>query len=318
MKRWLLIVVVAVMLPVGVSAQTYPSKSVRWIVPYPPGGSFDGFSRVVAAQLSISLGQPVIVENRVGAGGIIGTEAGVKAAPDGYTLVSGDNGTLVYNPVLYKKLSYDPRKDLEPVGVYARVPLFITASEGTGIKTLQELIERARKAPGKITHSSSGNGSPQHLTMELLKRRAGIDLLHVPYKGAGAAMQDLLAGRIDMSVMPLGSLTASGGKLIPIANADEKRMASLPDVPTVAELGYPNFAAIAWWMMLVPAGTPQEIIVRLSAELGKALAVPDVMKRAAGFGAESPVPSPEQAKALIERDRAVWAPLITSLGITLD
>ena len=318
MKRWLLIVVVAVMMPVGVSAQTYPSKSVRWIVPYPPGGSFDGFSRVVAAQLSIGLGQPVIVENGVGAGGIIGTEACVKAAPDRYTLVSGDNGTLVYNPVLYKKLSYDPRKDLEPVGVYARVPLFITASEGTGIKTLQELIERARKAPGKITHSSSGNGSPQHLTMELLKRRAGIDLLHVPYKGAGAAMQDLLAGRIDMSVMPLGSLTASGGKLIPIANADEKRMASLPDVPTVAELGYPNFAAIAWWMMLVPAGTPQEIIVRLSAELGKALAVPDVMKRAAGFGAESPVPSPEQAKALIERDRAVWAPLITSLGITLD
>ncbi len=318
MKRWMWVLFIAATLPAAVFAQSYPSKSIRWIVPYPPGGSFDGFSRVVAAQLSISLGQPVIVENRVGAGGIIGTEAGVKAAPDGYTLVSGDNGTLVYNPVLYKKLSYDPRKDLEPVDVYARVPLFITASEGTGIKTLQELIERARKAPGKITHSSSGNGSPQHLTMELLKRRAGIDLLHVPYKGAGAAMQDLLAGRIDMSVMPLGSLTASGGKLIPIANADEKRMASLPDVPTVAELGYPNFVAIAWWMMLVPAGTPQEIIVRLSAELGKALAVPDVMKRAAGFGAESPVPSPEQAKALIERDRAVWAPLITSLGITLD
>ncbi len=318
MKRWVLALSFLAILPAAVYAQGYPSKSIRWIVPYPPGGSFDGFSRVVAAQLSIGLGQQVIIENRVGAGGIIGTEAGVKSAPDGYTLVSGDNGTLVYNPVLYKKLSYDPHKDLEPVGVYARVPLFITASEGTGIKTLQDLIERARKAPGKITHSSSGNGSPQHLAMELLKRRAGIDLLHVPYKGAGAAMQDLLAGRIDMSVMPLGSLTASGGKLIPIANADDKRLASLPDIPTVAELGYPNFTAIAWWMMLVPAGTPREIIARLSGELGKALAVPEVMKRAAGYGAESPVPSPEQAKALIEKDRAVWTPLITSLGITLD
>ncbi|MFM9888027.1 MAG: Bug family tripartite tricarboxylate transporter substrate binding protein [Burkholderiales bacterium] len=318
MKRGILAFALLAAVPAIVVAQGYPTKAIRWIVPYPPGGSFDGFSRVVAAQMSIGLGQPVVVENRVGAGGIIGTEAGVKSAPDGYTLVSGDNGTLVYNTVLYKKLSYDPRKDLEPIGVYARVPLFITANEGTGIKTLQELIDRARKTPGKITHASSGNGSPQHLTMELLKRRAGIDLLHIPYKGAGAAMQDLLAGRVDVSVMPLGSLSASGGKLVPIANADEKRMSTLPDVPTVAESGYPDFAAIAWWMMLVPAGTPPDNIAQLSRELGKALVMPEVMKRAAGFGAESPVPSPEQAKALIERDRAVWAPLITSLGITLD
>jgi tripartite-type tricarboxylate transporter receptor subunit TctC len=314
--RLLAFIVLAV--PAAVLAQAFPTKPLRWIVPYPPGGSFDAFTRIVGAQMSLRLGQPIVVENRIGAGGIIGTEAGAKSAPDGYTLVAGDNGTLIYNTFLYKKLPYDPERDLLPIGVYARVPLFITAGEATGLRSLKQLIEKARVSPGQITYASSGTGSPQHLAVELLKRRAGIDLLHVPYKGSGLAMQDLLAGRVDISVMTLGALKASGGKLRPLANTDEKRMSALPNIPTVAEEGLSDYQAIAWWMMLVPAGTPKEVAKRLSDALRDALAVTEVVSRSADYGAEAPVPTPEEANELIRRERAVWAPLIGSLGLVLD
>ena len=150
------------------AAQSYPAKPIRWIVPYPPGGAFDAITRVVAVPLAAGLGQQVVIDNRVGAAGIIGTDTGAKAAPDGYTLVSGDNGTLIYNSVLYKKLPYDPARDLQPVGMYGRVPLFIAAGESTGIRSLRQLIDLAKERPGKITYASSGTGSPQHLSMELL------------------------------------------------------------------------------------------------------------------------------------------------------
>ena len=168
-------------------AQSYPAKPIRWIVPYPPGGAFDAITRVVAIPLAAGLGQQVVIDNRVGAAGIIGTDTGAKAAPDGYTLVSGDNGTLVYNSVLYRKLPYDPARDLQAVGLYGRVPLFIAAGESTGIRSLRQLIDLAKERPGKITYASSGTGSPQHLSMELLQRRTGIQLVHIPYKGFGLA-----------------------------------------------------------------------------------------------------------------------------------
>ena len=302
------------------AAQGFPSKTLRWIVPYPPGGAFDAMTRVVAVPLAAGLGQQVVIDNRVGAAGIIGTDTGSKAAPDGYTLVSGDNGTLVYNPVLYKKLPYDPARDLQPVGMYGRVPLFIAAGESTGIRSLRQLIDLAKERPGKITYASSGTGSPQHLSMELLQRRAGIQLVHIPYKGFGLAAQDILAGRVDLSVQTLGTLKAhvAAGKVRALASTDEKRIASLPDVPTVAETGLPEYSAMVWYVMLVPIATPRDIVGRLNQELRRALVTPEVMGKLADIGAESALVSPEDAGDILRKERATWGPLIAGLGIALD
>ena len=307
-------------LPLLAAAQSYPAKPIRWIVPYPPGGAFDAITRVVAVPLAAGLGQQVVIDNRVGAAGIIGTDTGAKASPDGYTLVSGDNGTLVYNSVLYKKLPYDPARDLQAVGMYGRVPLFIAAGESTGIRSLRQLIDLAKERPGKITYASSGTGSPQHLSMELLQRRAGIQLIHIPYKGFGLAAQDILAGRVDLSVQTLGTLKThvAAGKVRALASTDEKRIASLPDVPTVAETGLPEYSAMVWYVMLAPIATPREIVGRLNQELRRALVTPEVMSKLTDIGAESALVSPDEAAEILRKERAIWGPLISGLGIALD
>ena len=301
-------------------AQTWPARPIRWIAPYPPGGAIDAIARLVAGPLSANLGQTVIVENRVGAGGMIGTDAVAKAAPDGYTIGVGDVGPLTYYTSLYKKLPYDPVRDLLPVGLYARIPLFISSGENSGIRSITELIAAARERPGKITYASSGIGSPQHLTMELLKNRAGIDLVHIPYKGAGPVMQDFLAGRVDIASLTLLNVRSNiaSGKVRPLASTDVRRNPLLPDVPTVAEAAVPDFSVVVWYTLIAPAGTPKEIVARLNQELRKAMASPEVVARYPDYGAEVAVSSPEEAAEVLKKERAVWGPLISRLGIALD
>jgi len=312
---------IALMLSLSALAQVYPAKPIRLVVPYPAGGGTDFFARAVGAQMSQQLGQQVVVENRPGAATIIGAEAVAKSAPDGYTLLLGDTATFAVNPSLYKKLPYDPTKDLSPVTMTGRFALLLVVNPSRlPATTVKELIEEARKAPGKIDYASPGPGSPHHLAMEMFKQRTGTQFTHVPYKGAGPAIQDLLGGQVPLMFLDLaaGGPQVKSGKLRALAVAGDKRISAMPDLPTVAESGVPGFEAWAWQALAVPEATPKDIVARLNAEFRKAVAVPELRQKLVDAGIDPLQSSPEDASAYIRSETLKWARVISEGKITVE
>jgi tripartite-type tricarboxylate transporter receptor subunit TctC len=277
-------------------------------------------ARLVGQELGEALGQQFLVENRPGAGGNIGTEIAVKSAPDGYTLLMSFDGTLAINPSTYRKLAFDPQRDLAPVASVAQVPLLFVVHPGVAARTIGEFVALAKASPGRINYSSAGNGSTGHLTGELFKARAGIDIVHVSYKGGGQAVQDLLGGQIQMVVTALPTVEGQlkAGKLRALAFTSAQRVPGAPEVPTLAESGFAGFEVVSWYGILAPAGTPQEIVRRLNAETNRVLRLPAVRDRMAALGAEPTGGTPEQFAATIRADTARWAKVVADAGIRID
>jgi tripartite-type tricarboxylate transporter receptor subunit TctC len=305
----------------GALAQAYPTKPVRVIVPYPAGGATDFFARTVFTRMADGLGQQVLVENRPGAGTAIGASEVARATPDGYTLLLGDAGTYAFNPTLYKKLSYDPVKDFAPISLTGRFALILTVNPTKmPDNSLREFVDTVKRNPGKIDYGAPGPGAPLHLAMELFRKVADLNMTPIPYKGGADAMADVIGGRIPTMFVDIASglPQVKGGKLRPIAVASEKRVAALPDVPTVGEQGYPGFEAWAWQGFVAPAGTPREVIARLNAEFVKVMADPTVLRRLVESGFEPQVSTPEEFSAYMKSEIAKWAKVIRDSNISLD
>ena len=302
-------------------AQNYPAKPIRLIVPYPAGGATDFFARLVFPKLGDALGQPVVVENRPGAGTAIGASEVARSTPDGYTLLLGDAGTYAFNPTLYKKLSYDPAKDFAPVSLTGRFAL-ILAVNPTVLKagSLKEFVDAAKRAPGKIDYGAPGPGSPIHLAMELFKQRAGINMTPIPYKGGADALSDLIGGRIGALFPDIatGLPQIRAGKIRALAVASEKRVAALPDLPTVGESGYPGFEAWAWQGFVAPAGTPRDVVMKLNGAFAKVMADPAITQRLSESGFEPQTSTPDQFAAYMKSEIAKWAKVIRDSNISLD
>ena len=319
-RRCLIACAAAALLPLAALAQNYPAKPVRLIVPFAAGGTTDVLARLLGQELGEALGQQFLVENRPGAGGNIGTEAAVRSAPDGYTLVMSFDGTMAINPSTYAKLPFDPQRDLAPVANVAQVPLLLVVNPGVPARTIGEFVALAKASPGRINYSSAGNGSTGHLTGELFKARAGIDIVHVSYKGGGQAVQDLLGGQIQMVVTALPTVEGhlKAGKLRALAFTSAQRVPGAPEVPTLTESGFAGFEVVSWYGILAPAGTPQEIVRRLNAEINRILRLPAVRERLTALGAEPTGGTPEQFSETIKADTARWAQVVRAAGIRIE
>jgi tripartite-type tricarboxylate transporter receptor subunit TctC len=298
----------------------YPTKPIRLIVPFAPGGSTDVLARLLAEALRPELGQPVIVENKAGAGGNIGGDFVAKAPPDGYTLLIAAAGPTVINPSLYARMPYDPAKDLRPVTLLIQEPNLMAINPKIPAKTVPEFIAYAKSRPTEVSFGSPGNGSPAHLAGEWFNQLTGTTMVHVPYKGTGPALNDLIAGQIAMMIdnMPALWPHVQSGKLRALAVSTDKRATAAPDLPTVAESGVKGFAFGAWKGLMAPAATPPEIVERLHAAATKALAKPDFRKRLIDLGAEPVGNTPAQFAAVIKSETASWAALVKSTGTKLD
>lgn len=302
-------------------AQDYPNKPVKMVVPYAPGGLPDTMSRVIGHRVGEALGQQFVIENRPGAGGIAGCEAVAKAAPDGYTLLIADVGQLAINPALYAKLSYDPVRDFTPVSLAGIAPIFLAVHASVPVNSLAELIKAAKANPGKFTYGSSGTGSIHHLNIEALKSGVGIDLVHVPYKGAGQSIPALVAGQVTMVPAALPALTAhiKAGKVKLLAVNTLKRSAQAPDVPTVAEVtGLADYHYPAEIGVLATAGTPKAIVDRLSAEIAKAVRHPDTVQRFTNLGIEIVGGTPEEYAAIIRSGLEKYAKVVKAANVKID
>ncbi len=299
--------------------ESWPTRPVRIVVAFATGSGNDVIARLLAPRLSEAFGQPVTVENRTGAGGMIGTEAVAKAPPDGYTLGLGTSSQLVMNPALYRSLPFDIDRDLTTVGLISATPLVLASRKG-GWNDMKALIAAARANPGKISYGSGGNGAISHIVGETFKKEAGIDLLHVPYKGNGPAMADLLAGTVDLvfdGFATAGQHHKSGAMRILATNG--KRHPDYPDVPTYAEAGVPNYEAYTWNCLIAPKATPKAVVERINRELNRALANPDIKKRIESFGAENlGGATPEAADAFGAAQRARWVPLVRGMNIKVE
>jgi tripartite-type tricarboxylate transporter receptor subunit TctC len=300
------------------SASGYPDHPITLIVPYAPGGGNDVMARAVAEPMSKSLGQPVVIENRSGAGGSVGTRQVAKAAPDGYTLGLGGTGTLAIDPTLYPNVGYDPRKDFAPVGLIATSPLIVLVNQSVAARNVQELIALAKAQPGKLNYASAGTGSGIHLGTVLFAEIAGIHITHIPYKGSGPALTDLLGGHVQIyfSSLPPAVGLVKEGKLRALGVTGLKRSASFPDVPTVAEQGLPGFEAVLHYGIVAPAGTPRPIIDKLSIALRAALADSKVHDHISNEGAEPLSTSPDEYAADIDREETKWSVLVKKSGAT--
>jgi tripartite-type tricarboxylate transporter receptor subunit TctC len=301
-------------------AQDYPARTVTLVVPYPPGGGVDAMARVVAERLSVALGQQVVVDNRGGGSGLVGTRAVVKAAPDGYTLLLGHTGSISINPSLYANAGFDPRKDFSAIGLIASMPVVLIAHPSFPARSIADVIALAKKEPGKLNIGTSAVGTGGYMSAESFKAVAGIDVAIIPYKGTAGVMNDLLGGHVPVAfgVIPpaLGNLQA--GKLRAIAVASPTRTALLPDTPTFAESGMPGFEAVLHYGVLAPAGTPKPIVDRLNAELRKLAANDDVKKRIAAEGGDPLTSSPEEYAADIDREETKWSTLIRRLNLKVE
>lgn len=300
-------------------AQNYPTKPVKVIVNFPPGGVADVLARLVAAPLQDALGQPVVVENRAGSGGNIGADAVAKSPADGYTLLMSSGGTVSVNPHIYPRMPFDPAKDIVPVASVARVAVFLVAKPTLPVNTTQELISYLKANPGKLSYGSPGNGSSPHLAMEMFKSMTGTFVVHVPYRGAAPALNDLLAGQIDFAFDPgIGLPHVRAGRLKLLAVGSPKRSPLFPDVPTVEEAGLKGFDADTYFGFYAPAGTPAAVITRLNTEINKILATPAVRERIAGLGGEAAPMSPQQFAAKAAEDSKRFGALIRERKITAD
>jgi tripartite-type tricarboxylate transporter receptor subunit TctC len=300
--------------------QPYPAKAVRMIVPYPPGGGNDTFGRLFAAKLSDRMGQAFVVENRPGAGTMIGTEAAAKSAPDGYTILLSSIATHALSPNLYSRVPYDPIKDFAPITLLGIAPTVLVINQEVPAKTLQDLISLAKAKPGALAYASGGNGTPPHINAEVFKAVAGVDLLHVAYKGGGPALTDLIAGRVQLMLDTAASAMphVRSGKLRALALSAAKRSAEYPDLPTFGEAGLPQYETNAWYSMHAPAGTPPEIVRRLNRELVAILKDPDIVARFKQLSTEPVGNSPEQFGAFVKAELDKYARIIKSAGIRLD
>ena len=308
--------------PLVATAQAWtPSRPIRLIVPYGPGGSSDVIARAIAAEMSKTVGQSVIVENKAGGQGVIAMQEAARAAPDGYTMVLGHVGTLAVNPAMIRKLPYDAgQKDFRPVTLLAKVPMVFAVGPKTNVTTLPQFIAQAKAAPGTLNYASAGNGSAGHLAFEMLKNTAGIDVMHIPYKGTGAQTTDLLAGMIDAASAGLpGFLThVKAGKLKILAVGSAKRLPAIPDVPTVAELGYPNFESSQWFGLLVPAKTPADVVARLNKEALIALASVAVQRRLEEDSSTAAGMGPKEFAAFIVAEQKRWGVVVRNAKLTAE
>jgi len=304
--------------PLSAHAQAYPAKPITIIVPFSAGGATDILARVVGQYMAKDLGQPVIVDNRAGAGGNIGTQAVARATPDGYTLLMGTVGTHAINQSLYGKLPFDPIKDFAPLTRVALVPNLLVANPAQPFKTVKDMLAYAKANPGKVTFGSSGSGSSIHLSGELFKHMAGVDIQHVAYRGSAPAVNDLLGNHIAVMFdnMPSAIGHVKSGKLRPIAVTTPQRSPALPDVPTIAEAGVPGYEATSWFGLLAPAKTPAPIVAKLNASILKALADPDVKKKLMEQGAEPHPESPEQFAQFIASETGKWGKIVKQSGAT--
>ncbi len=316
MLKALLVVLALLAGPLAALAQPYPNRPLRIVVPFPPGGGTDIGTRIVAQKLQEAWGQAVVVENKPGAAGIVGTEFTAKAAPDGYTFMMGNIGTHAINVSLYKKLAYDPVKDFAPVSMVADLPLLLLVHPSVPANSVKELIALARSQPGKLNFSSSGAGGSMHVAAELFKGMAGVDMVHIPYKGGAPAVADLLSGQVALSFATVLETIqhVKGGKVRALAVTNDKRSVALPELPTIAEAGLPGYQSISWLALFAPAGTPRDIVNRLSAETVRILKLPDVKERLLAQGAEPIGSTPEQLSAILAADIAKYAKVIRESG----
>jgi tripartite-type tricarboxylate transporter receptor subunit TctC len=308
-------------LPVATAhAQPWPSKPIKWVVPFAPGGTTDILARTVGEKLSVALGQPVVVENRPGAGGGVGADYVAKAAPDGYTLVGGTISTHAINASLYKSLPYDPVKDFVPITLIARLPNLLVVNPNVPAKNVGELIALLKANPGKYNFASSGNGTSQHLSGELFKSIAGVEMQHVPYKGSPPALQDVVAGQVTMTFDNITTAwpLAKAGNLRPLAVTTAQRSAVAPDVPTMQEAGLAGYEVGSWQGVFAPAGTPPEIVRRLNTEIVRILRMPEVRDKLIGLGAEPVGNSSEEFAAMVRSEVAKWADVVKRSGARVD
>ena len=303
------------------SAQVYPTKAVRVVVPYPAGGYYDLLARVIGGKLAETWSQPFVVENRIGANGMIGTDFVAKSAPDGYTIMMGGIGPLGINPSMYAKLPYNPVRDFAPIIHVASAPNVLVVHPSVDARSVKELISLARAKPGQLTFSSAGSGSSQHLSGEMLKTMEGISITHVPYKGSAPGVTAVLGGEVTMMFGTMADVVehVRGGKLRALAVTSARRIPVLPDVPTMVEAGVPGYEATAWFGMVGPAGMPREIVTKLNQEINRVLQTPDVLARISQQGsAEIVGGSPEQYGAFIRAEVAKWGNVVKEAGLKVE
>ncbi len=307
-------------LAAGAAAQTYPEKSVKLVVPFPPGGPTDGMARILGQELSKKWSQPVIIDNKGGAGGGIAAESVAKSPADGYTLFFGTTGTQTINPSLYAKLPYDPVKDFAPVSMVATTANVLVVNATLPVKSVKELIAYAKANPGKLTFGSAGNGSSNHLAGELFKSTSGVDMVHVPYKGSAPALNDLLGGQLSLmwDVISTAMPHVAAGKTRALGVTSPKRSAIAPDVPTIAESGLPGYEVVIWFGVLAPTGTPAPIVDKISKDLAAIMKTPEMKERLSKLGAEPAGTTPAEFADLMKADTAKWSKVVKSSGARVD
>ena len=320
MRLSLVAALLAAVAATNAEAQAYPSRPVRLVVPFAPGGSTDIVARLIAQRLTEAWSQQAIVENRPGAGGTVGVDYVAKSAPDGHTMIFGHVGTFGFGPSLYSKLPYDAVKDFAPIVLYAAVPNLLVVHPALPVRSVKELVALARAKPGELNYASSGNGSASHLAVEYFKLLTKTDIVAIPYRGTGPMLIDLTAGRTALTITGVPPLAphVQAGKLRAIAVGSEKRLAMFPKLPTIAESGYPQYEVTTWYGPLAPAKTPRDVILRINGELNKSLQRPEVRERLAAEGAEPLGSTPEQFGAYIQKEIERWAKVIREAKVQAE
>ena len=304
----------------GAYAQPWPAKSLRIVVPFAPGGSTDIFARLLGERMATALGQSVLIDNRAGAAGNIGADAVAKSAPDGYTLLMATTGVMAINQALYRNMSYDAAKDFEPVAFVASITNVLIVSSESALKGMADVLATARRSPAALSFASSGAGSSTHMSAELFKAMAGVEMLHVPYKGSGPAMLDLISGRVSLMFenMPGAVPHIKAGKVRALAQTGQKRTSALPEVPTVAEAGVAGYESLSWSGVALPAGAPRDVLARLNREINTILAQPEMRQKLAEQGADAVGGSPEAFADHVRRERDKWGGVVRAAGIVAN
>jgi tripartite-type tricarboxylate transporter receptor subunit TctC len=320
LARLLVVATALGLVTAGANAQTYPSKSIRMVVPFPPGGTTDILARTIGQKMAEDWGQPVVIDNRPGAGGNIGSDLVAKAPPDGYTLLMGTISTHAINPSLYKKLPFDPARDFAPISRVGTLPNILIVHPSVPVKSVKELIELAKSKPGDLNFASSGVGTSLHLSGELFNSMAGVKLVHIPYKGSSPALADLLGGQVKIMFdnLPSALPHVKAGKLKPLAVTSTKRVAVLPEVPTVSESGLPGFEVTSWFAVYAPAKTPKDIVTKLNGEIVKILRSADVKDKLAQLGVDAAPTTPEELAAFAKAETEKWGKVVKATGASAD